>query len=124
MTINQRASIDGIEVDVVCTGRFYDFCRRTDGEWKVVRRQLIYEKDRLDPVDPTPGLRLDRGLLERFPIGYRHLAYVQTKAGFTVKTGLPGLTGEVVRWLYDEGAKWLAGSDAAGDPHRAGHTTA
>ncbi|MDV6279162.1 nuclear transport factor 2 family protein [Rhodococcus jostii] len=117
MTINQRASIDGVEVDVVCTGRFYDFCRRNDGEWKVVRRQPIYEKDRLDAVDPTVRLHLDRGLLERFPTGYRHLAYVQTKAGFTVKTGLPGLTGETVRCLYDEGAKWLAGSDTAGDPH-------
>jgi hypothetical protein len=25
MTINQRANVDGVVVDVVCTGRFYDF---------------------------------------------------------------------------------------------------
>src|SRR6516162_7792148 len=25
MTINQRAEIDGVAVDVLCTGRFYDF---------------------------------------------------------------------------------------------------
>ena len=25
MTINQRAMVDNVEVDVVCTGRFYDF---------------------------------------------------------------------------------------------------
>ena len=25
MTISQRAPVDGVEVDVVCTGRFYDF---------------------------------------------------------------------------------------------------
>ncbi|GHE77197.1 hypothetical protein GCM10017786_03150 [Amycolatopsis deserti] len=117
MTINQRASVDGIEVDVVCTGRFYDFCARLDGQWKIVRRQPIYEKDRLDPVDPAARLALDRGLLDRFPAGYRHLGYVQTKAGFTVRTGLPGLTGDAVQRLYDEGAKWLAGSATPGDPH-------
>jgi hypothetical protein len=56
-------------------------------------------------------------LLDRFPAGYRHLGYLQTKAGFTVKTGLPGLTGEAVRRLYVEGAGWLDGSPSAGEPH-------
>ncbi|MTD52814.1 nuclear transport factor 2 family protein [Amycolatopsis sp. RM579] len=115
MTINQRASIDGVDVDVLCTGRFYDFCARYDGEWKIVRRQPIYEKDRLDLVDPSARLALDPELLHRFPAGYRHLAYLQTKAGFSVKSGLPGLTGAAVRRLYDEGAKWLAGSANPGD---------
>ncbi|MCX4862033.1 nuclear transport factor 2 family protein [Streptomyces canus] len=117
MTINQRAEVDGVEVDVVCTGRFYDFCARHEGAWKIVRRQPIYEKDRLDLVDPSATLRLNGELLDRFPAGYRHLAYLQTKAGFTVKTGLPGLTGEVVQRLYEEGVKWLAGSSTPGDPH-------
>jgi hypothetical protein len=117
MTIGQRAEVDGVEVDVVCTGRFYDFCARVDGEWRIVRRQPIYEKDRLDVVDPAARLVLDPELLGRFPAGYRHLGYLQTKAGFTVRTGLPGLTGDVVERLYDEGAKWLAGSATAGDPH-------
>lgn len=118
MTISQRAEVDGVEVDVVCTGRFYDFCLRHAGAWKVVRRQPIYEKDRLDAVDPAATLTLDPQLLGRFPVGYRHLGYLQTKAGFAVRTGLPGLTGEAVRRLYDEGAKWLAGSATPGDPHR------
>lgn len=117
MTINQRAEVDGVLVDVVCTGRFYDFCVRHEGDWTIVRRQPIYEKDRLDVVDPGASLTLDPELLGRFPAGYRHLAYLQTKAGFTVKAGLPGLTGPVVRRLYEEGARWLAGSATAGDPH-------
>ncbi|MGI5347285.1 nuclear transport factor 2 family protein [Streptomyces sp. CA-250714] len=117
MTINQRGSIDGVEVDVVCTGRFYDFCRRHRGEWKIVRRQPIYEKDCLHLVDPSAELKLDRTLLDRFPAGYRHLGYLQTKAGFTVQAGLPGLTGEAVQRLYEEGAHWLAGSAAPGNPH-------
>ncbi|HJQ48098.1 MAG TPA: nuclear transport factor 2 family protein [Amycolatopsis sp.] len=117
MTISQRGEIDGTAVDVVCTGRFYDFCAKHDGVWTIVRRQPIYEKDRLDPVDPGAHPRLDPDLLGRFPLGYRHLGYLQTKAGFTVKTGLPGLTGAAVERLYAEGAKWLAGSATPGDPH-------
>lgn len=114
MTINQRAAVDGVEVDVVCTGRFYDFLAVHDGTWKLVRRQPIYEKDRLDVVDPAATLALDAELLGRFPAGYRHLGYLQTKAGFTVKGGLPGLVGPAVERLYDEGAKWLAGSATPG----------
>jgi hypothetical protein len=110
MTINQRSGIDGVEVDVVCTGRFYDFLARHEGRWTIVRRQPIYEKDRLDVVDPAASLTLDSGLLNRFPAGYRHLAYLQTKAGFTVRDGLPGLTGPAVERLYAEGAQWLAGA--------------
>jgi len=123
MTISQRGRIDGVEVDVVCTGRFYDFCSRDAGRWTLVRRQPIYEKDRLDPVDPSARPVLDAALLARFPVGYRHLAYLQTAAGFTVMTGLPGLTGDVVERLYDEGAKWLAGSPTPGDPRRTDATT-
>lgn len=116
MTISQRALVDGVAVDVVCTGRFYDFLTHDAGRWSIVRRQPIYEKDRLDVVDPADSIILDDALLNRFPIGYRHLAYVQSKAGFSVKSGLPGLTGPAVQQLYDEGAKWLAGADTAGTP--------
>jgi hypothetical protein len=117
MTINQRAEVDGALVDVVCTGRFYDFLRRDEGRWTIGRRQPIYEKDRLDPVDPSHSLALDAELLARFPVGYRHLAYLQTKAGFTVRGGLPGLTGASVDRLYAEGADWLAGADDPGISH-------
>jgi hypothetical protein len=116
MTINQRATVDGVEVDVVCTGRFYDFFEQRQGRWAVVRRQPIYEKDRLDPVDPSATLRLDPALLAEFPEGYRHLGYLQTKAGFTVKKGLPGLKGEAVQRLYAEGKAWLEGSPTPGVP--------
>jgi SnoaL-like protein len=113
MTISQRAPVDGAVVDVVCTGRFYDFFEKR-GRWGIVRRQPIYEKDRLDPVDPSATLALDAGLLARFPEGYRHLAYLQTKNGFTVAAGLPGLRGAAVEQLYAEGRAWLAGSATAG----------
>jgi hypothetical protein len=112
MTISQRAAVDGVDCDVLCTGRFYDFLERRDGRWGIVLRQPIYEKDRLDPVDPAASLSLDADLLERFPVGYRHLAYAQTRIGFDVKPDMPGLVGAEVEALYARGARWLAGGPA------------
>ena len=109
MTISQRGAVDGVACDVVCTGRFYDFLDKRAGRWGVVLRQPIYEKERLDPVDPSASLALDRALLDRFPEGYRHLAYAQTKLGFKVKADMPGLKGPAVEALYARGAAWLAG---------------
>jgi hypothetical protein len=116
MTINQRAPVEGVLVDVVCTGRFYDFFEKRKRRWGIVRRQPIYEKDRLDPVDPSAVLKLDADLLARFPEGYRHLAYLQSKNGFKVKTGLPGLRDPAVEKLYAEGTAWLEGSARPGEP--------
>ncbi len=109
MTITQRALVHDVLCDVVCTGRFYDFLELRDERWGLVLRQPIYEHDRLDPVDPSARLALDPALLERFPSGYRHLAYVQRELGFTVKPDMPGLTGSEVETLYASGAAWLAG---------------
>ena len=110
MTISQRAKVDDVLCDVVCTGRFYDFFEKRGGRWGLVLRQPIYEKDRLDPLDPSAKLALDKELLARFPEGYRHLAYLQTRIGYTVKPDMPGLDGpEVGGALYKRGAKWLKG---------------
>ena len=109
MTISQRAPVEGVICDVVCSGRFYDFFEKRDGRWGLVLRQPIYEKDRLDPVDPAAKLVLDRDLLARFPEGYRHLAYLQTKIGYKVKSDMPGIEGRELDALYACGARWLKG---------------
>ena len=43
MTISQRAEVDGVACDVLCTGRFYDFFEKRDERWAIVLRQPIYE---------------------------------------------------------------------------------
>jgi hypothetical protein len=113
MTISQRGMVEGangpVLCDVVCTGRFYYIVTRHDGQWKLLHRQPIYEKDRIDPVDPTATLSLDQEALAGFPEGYRHLAYIQTRIGYTVKLDMPMLKGPEVQALYQRGARWLAG---------------
>jgi hypothetical protein len=109
MKIEQRAEVEGVLCDVTCTGRFYDFIERRQGRWGLVLRQPIYEKDRLDPVDPAVSPQLDRGLLARFPEGYRHLAYLQTRIGYSVKPDMPGHDGPALAALYQRGRRWLGG---------------
>jgi hypothetical protein len=110
MTITQRGAINGVACEVVCAGRFYDFIEKRERRWGIVLRRLIYEMDRLHVLDPATTLTLDPALLAQFPIGYRHLAYLQTNAGYTVKRDLPGVDGPEVEALYGRGADWLAGS--------------
>jgi len=112
MKIDTRGTIDGIVCDIVVTGRFYDFFEKRAGRWAILLRQPIYEKDRLDPVDPCKAPALDPALLAGFPEGYRHLGYIQSKAGFNVKRDMPGLHGPDVERLYAAGAKFLAGGAA------------
>jgi len=109
MTISQRAEVHGVACDVVCTGRFHDFLEKRAGRWGLVLRQPIYEKDRIDPIDPAARLELDAALLSQFPPGYRHLAYIQTGIGYAVKRDMPQLTGPEVERLYARGKAWLAG---------------
>ncbi|MDM0007066.1 nuclear transport factor 2 family protein [Variovorax sp. J22G73] len=109
MTISQRGMVEGVLCDVVCTGRFYDFVEKHGGEWKLLHRQPIYEKDRIDPVDPAATVRLDADVLAGLPEGYRHLTYIQQRIGYTVKLDMPMLKGPAVEALYRRGASWLAG---------------
>jgi len=110
MTIAQRALVHDVLCDVVCTGRFCDFWEKRAGRWGLVLRQPIYEKDRMDPVDPAANLALDQKLLATFPEGYRHLAYLQTQIGYKIKMDMPGLTGTEVEKLYARAASWLSGA--------------
>lgn len=117
MTISQRGEVHGVMVDVVCTGRFHDFLERRDGKWGMCLRQPIYEKDRMDPVKPGANITLDQSVLDSFPTGYCHLAYLQSQVGYPVKKDMPGLKGPEVEALYGTGAKWLAGDPITWSGH-------
>jgi hypothetical protein len=110
MTISQRGQIHDVLCDVVCTGRFYDFLEKRGDRWGIVLRQPIYEKDRIDPVDPSESVSLDRAVVAAFPKGYQHLAYLQTQIGYSVKQDMPQLTGPEVELLYARGKNWLSGA--------------
>lgn len=107
VTLSARAAIDHVLCDITCTGRFFDRFEKVGDRWLLAQRQIIYEKDRVDPVRNGDWVELDPELLNHFPDGYRHLAYMQVKAGQAVLENLPGLRGEAVERLYLNGDHWL-----------------
>jgi hypothetical protein len=107
-----RATIAGVAVDNTSYARFVDRIVRAGDEWRISRRVAIYEKDRLDPVIPSPAF--DRFMAETdfsdLPEPYRYLGFRLVDAGRTLRPdiivdGSP----EADRVLAEAGA-WLASS--------------
>ena len=106
--IHQRAALDGVLCDVLCNARHYDFWEKRGGKWGLVSRNTILDKDRIDPVNPGDEIRLDPEVLGQFPMEYQHLAYLQTKLGFSVDPDCPRLTGgKALDEIYARGEAWL-----------------
>ena len=112
MQIVQRGEVDGVEVDVTCTGRFVDALEKRNDRWGMVLRQPVYELDRMAAVNPAQVPDLDQSLLQAYPQGYRYLAYLQTKMGFDVSKTLPGTQGPEIEALNARMKQWLDGGDA------------
>ena len=108
--ILQRAAVDGVLCDVTCYARHYDLWEKRGDKWGLVYRNTIADKDRIDPVDNSEALVLDQSILEQFPVEYRHLAYLQTRIGYTVDKDCPRLSGgQSLEALYKRGDDWLKG---------------
>ena len=106
-----RASLAGIAVDNTSYARFVDRLVRTGQGWRIARRTAVYEKDRLDPVVPSPDF--DRFMQETdfsaLPEAYRYLGYRLLQGGRQLRPdiivdGSP----EADRLLAEAGA-WLRG---------------
>ena len=102
-----RDVLDDVEIDVTCYGRFFDRFVKSEGPWRILRRGVVYEKDRLDPVRPGATLHLDEAVLRQFPEGYRHVAYVQTRRGLRVAPDRPTPRSAELETLYREANAWL-----------------
>jgi hypothetical protein len=72
-----RQTIEGIVVDLTSNGRFLDRLEKRGGVWKMVERAALYEKDRLDPVEPSHKFDalMGRADAHKYPAPYRYMAY-------------------------------------------------
>lgn len=104
-----RTALDGIEVDITCHGRFHDWFVRLERGWRILRRTPVYEKDRIDPVDPSAAIAMDPDRLSQFPTAFRHLAYAQALAGQTLNAKIPTSNSEEERAFVLESERWLSG---------------
>lgn len=82
-----RTSLSGITVDNTSHARFLDRLTRTAEGWRIAERTAIYEKDRLDPVAPSPAF--ERFMRETdfsaLPEAYRYLGYRLLQSGRTLR---------------------------------------
>ena len=106
-----RQTIEGIVVDLTSNGRFLDRLERRDGVWKMVERAALYEKDRLDPVEPSHKFDalMANADAHKYPAPYRYMAYRVHASGRTLAEpvhydGRPET--EALKARY---AAWLAG---------------
>lgn len=69
-----RSRIKGVELDVATWSRRLQLIEKENGEWKIFRRWVIYEKDHMDPVDPTVPVDsyYDAEALSKYPAKLRY----------------------------------------------------
>ncbi|KAI0405621.1 hypothetical protein F4802DRAFT_561280 [Xylaria palmicola] len=131
-TITQRFTIPGdpergvepVVFDVDCDCRFHFFCLEQPGdeyagsrpEWKVRYVKLIYDKDKVVPVDGKAAPTFSKEVLRRCPEGYRYLGAAQRMLGHDVDEFLPTIQGHEKGaahrlWLdtYVKMGQWLDG---------------
>jgi hypothetical protein len=104
-----RAVIDGHEFDLQSWMRFFDLLERRDNLWRIVKRTAVYEKDRMDPVDPQ-GVPKDFFAdmnLSAFPASAKFLCYRQLRRGRLPSTGIISVYSDEERALRKEGEVWL-----------------
>ena len=111
IVIHVRQKIDGVLVDMTSHARFLDRMERRDGRWAIVERTAIYERDRLDPVEPSEafGKLFTATDLSVYPEAYRYMAARLVAAGrelapVVYRDGLPDTDK-----LYARYNAWLAG---------------
>jgi hypothetical protein len=107
MAILVRGKLEDVSVDVNCLGIFYDRVEKRDGQWRIAKRNVIYDKDTLTPVHAGDVIQLSSERLMRFPEGYRHLAYLQSFNGGNVNPELPTARSEASIKLKLETQQWL-----------------
>jgi len=107
-----RRMVNSIELDFATASRRLHLMEKRDGEWKIWRRFAIYEKDRMDPVDPTvePGEYYDPEAMVKFPKSIRYHLWRNEVKGSAPSKNL------CIRGTYQEkvvraeAQEWIAGT--------------
>jgi hypothetical protein len=111
--IRVRQPFKGIPVDLTSCSRFLDRLERHSGSWLIAERAAIYERDRLDPVEPSPAFEelFKAGGAARFPEQYRYMAFRLAHAeGRSLAPVIYRDGGPETTELYDRFSGWLAGA--------------
>ena len=106
-----RMSNEVFEFDCITWARFIDlFEKRDEGIWRIFKRTMVYEKDRLDPVNPdqVPDGFFDAMDLDQFPAECRFLCYRLYLRGYTPAPNIVPVRSEAEIALRTEAKEWIA----------------
>jgi hypothetical protein len=104
-----RTIMDGHEFDLQSWMRFFDLLERRDGVWQIFKRTAVYDKDRIDPVDPRG---IPKGFfaemdLSAFPPSAKFLCYDLVRSGLPPSTDIISVYSDEEGALREEGEAWL-----------------
>jgi hypothetical protein len=109
--IQNRSSIDGVEVDMVQYCRFFSRVVRTSDGWRLATFEAIYQKDTISPVDPTASVPLVWEDLAGYRESYRIWTWAMQKRGYRVAQDLLGDDRpDPLTAFYADADRWLLGS--------------
>ena len=107
----RRVVGDPFDFDAITWGRFFDlFERREDGVWRIARRTMVYEKDRLDPVNPAdvPAGYFEAMDLSAYPPACQILCYRLSLIGRAPMENIVQSGSEAEAQLKQEAVSWLS----------------
>ena len=105
-----RQKIGDVRADMTSYARFLDRLEKTGGHWAIVERAAIYERDRLDAVEPSEAFdRLFAATdLSIYPEPYRYMAARLTAAGRALAPVIYSDGSADTAQLYARYEAWLA----------------
>jgi hypothetical protein len=97
--------------DYTSYARFYDLLEKRDGVWRILEWSCIYDKDRLDAVDPATDASAlyAQAVLDGADSGFAFMKLRQGKRGRTVPESVVIRDTEGERKLRRRGDDWLVG---------------
>jgi len=77
--------------------------------WGIVKRTAVYEKDRMEPVDPrgVPEDFFANMDLSAFPASAKFLCYWLQRNGFSPSVNVISVYSDEERALKEDGERWL-----------------
>ncbi|MFL6798763.1 MAG: nuclear transport factor 2 family protein [Xanthobacteraceae bacterium] len=108
-----RQKIEGVLTDMTSYARFLDRLMRHDGRWAIAERTAIYERDRLDPVEPSDAFaKLFKATdLSIYPEAYRYMAARLVAAGRALAPVIYHDGSPHTDQLYRRHEVWLTGKE-------------
>lgn len=116
LTLFSRVLVDDLPFDFTAWARFFDLFEKRGGAWRIFRRTAIYEKDRMDPVQPekVPSSFYESMRLENYPPECRFMCFRHMKQGRGAAPRIITAGSPEERARREAGERWLAG-EAAGN---------